>query len=408
MVKASDAPSPRSQAPTVAIVGGGIGGLTAALALLRAGIRPHVYEQADEFGEIGAGIQLGPNAVRLLDRLGFVEELRARAVRPARAIEYRRWSDGRLLGYQATDVGHEERHGAPYLVIHRAHLAELLLAALPEDLLHGGHRCAGVERTERGALVRFEHGATVEADLVVAADGLRSVVRESVVSGQDPAYAGSCAYRGLLPIEHAPLGTAAHSVGIWLGPGRHFVHYPVAAGGLMNVVGLVQLEEWPHGFEPQHVTAAEFGERYADWHPDVRATIEALTDVTQWGLFAGTAMPSWTFGRVVLLGDAAHSMLPFAAQGACQAIEDAVALGAFVGRSPGDLEGALARYERVRMPRASAVQAHARDNATVYNLPDGAEQQRRDAEFARGDGGAWLYGYDVEAVVAEATIAAAS
>ncbi|WP_272475644.1 FAD-dependent monooxygenase [Baekduia alba] len=401
-------PTAASHAPTVAIVGGGIGGLTAALALLRAGIRPHVYEQSPAFGEVGAGIQLAPNAVRLLDRLGFAEELRDRAVRPARAIEYRRWSDGRLLGFQSSDLEHEERYGASYVVIHRAHLLELLLAALPKDLLHAGHRCVGVEQTEGGARVLFEEGTAVEADLVVAADGLRSVVRESVASGHGPAFAGFCAYRALLPIERAPLGDAARSVGIWLGPGRHFVHYPVAGGGLMNVVGLVAFDDWPHGFQPQHVSAAEFAERFAGWHPDVRATIDVLTDVTLWGLFAGTPLPSWTSGRVVLLGDVAHPMLPFAAQGACQAIEDAVALGACLGRAPGDIDGALARYEHVRIPRASAVQAHARENATAYNLPDGAEQQRRDAELARGDGGAWLYGYDVEAAVAEAALAAGS
>lgn len=408
MIDASDAPlQEASQSPAVAIVGGGIGGLTAALALLRAGIRPHVYEQSPEFGEIGAGIQLGPNAVRLLNRLGFAEDLRARAVRPARALEYRRWADGRLLGFQSTEADHEERYGAAYLVIHRAHLLELLRAALPQELLHGAHRCTGVERTERGARVRFEDGTTVEGDLVIGADGLRSVVRESVLSGHGPAFAGSCAYRGLLPLEQAPLGEAARSAGVWLGPGRHFVHYPVA-GGVMNVVGLVALDEWPHGSGPRHVTAADFAEAYAGWHPDVLATIGALTDVTQWPLFAGTPLPRWTFGRVALLGDAAHPMLPFAAQGACQAIEDAVALGACLERAAGDLDGAVARYEQVRMPRASAVQALARDNATVFNLPDGAEQRRRDAALDRDalDEDAWLYGYDVEAEVADAAPAA--
>lgn len=381
---------------TVAIVGGGIGGLATALCLNRAGIDAHVFEQGTEFGEAGAGIQLGPNAVRILHSLGLAVSLRERSVRPTAALDFRRWDDGRLLGFQASADEYEQWYGAPYYVVHRAHLLRALLEQLPTSQLHSGHQCVGVDVRDDSAVVRFADHGGFEADVVVGADGLNSLLRRQTIGDIIPEFTGLGAFRGLVPRASLPESAELASVSVWVGPGQHFVHYPVS-GGLLNLVGLVTLPD-PEPFQRRDATPAQFRQAFADWNPQMLALIDALGHTQLWGLFRVARLPRWVTGRVTLIGDAAHAMLPFAAQGACQAIEDAAALAACLtdGRDDIDVDVALARFEAGRMPRAEQVQALADANAVTFHLEDGPDQIRRDAALAERSRHTldWLFSYD--------------
>ena len=223
----------------VAIVGGGIGGLATALALQRAGIEAEVFEQASELREVGAGIQLGPNAVRLLFRLGLEERLREVAVRPEVVWEYRRWEDARVLFQQKFGDEDESVFGAPYYVVHRADLLGLLSEAVSDDIVHFGRSCIGPTQNGGGVELSFEDGSRARTDIVVGADGIRSTVRDFGVSSKPARFSGLSCYRGLIPIERATPLARRPVVTLWMGPERHFVHYPVSAGRLVNFVGTV-------------------------------------------------------------------------------------------------------------------------------------------------------------------------
>ncbi|MBS0547804.1 MAG: FAD-dependent monooxygenase, partial [Proteobacteria bacterium] len=227
----------------MAVIGGGIGGLSAALHLLKAGLDVHVYEQAPRITEIGAGIQISPNASRLLRRLGLGAAMEAAGVRP-QAVHQRRWDDGRML--QLAPIGREveEAFGSPYYHFHRADLANLLAAAVPAERLHTGHKLVGIDRHGDRVVARFDNGATAEADLLVGADGIHSRVRGIVFGPEKPRFTGCVAWRGLVPAErigHLGIPTVSHS---WIGPGAHCVHYWVSARRLMNVVCVVEQGDW--------------------------------------------------------------------------------------------------------------------------------------------------------------------
>lgn len=385
-----------------AVIGAGIGGLTAALTLARAGLTVRVYEQASALREVGAGIQLAPNATRILHRLGLAEALARAAVRPA-CTEVRRWDDGRVLWSQPLADTVEARFGAPYYHLYRPDLLAVLADALPAGILRLGHRLTALEQGPDGVALRFAGGESARADVVVGADGIHSTVREALFGPESPRFSGSTAYRGLVPIErlaHVPLLRQGYS---WLGPDRHFVHYYVAAGRLLNFVavcpaGAWRLESWSARGRVQDALA-----EFASFHPMVRQIIGAADETFRWALYDRPPLPAWSRGRVTLLGDAAHAMLPFLAQGACQAIEDAVVLaGLLAGADPGAVAGRLVRYEALRKPRATRIQQGSYENATTYHLPDGPAQQERDARYAalareapyaaRG----WLFDYDAE------------
>jgi salicylate hydroxylase len=386
----------------IAIIGGGIGGLSAALHLLKAGLDVHVYEQAAAIGEIGAGIQISPNASRLLIRLGLKPALDARGVRPL-AVNQRRWDDGRTLQRAPVGPEVEAAFGAPYYHLHRGDLAELLGAAVPAERLHLGHRLVGLEPKGERIVARFESGASAESDLLVGADGIHSRVRHLTFGPEKPRFTGCVAWRGLVPAErigHLGIEVASHN---WMGPDGHVVHYWVAGGRLMNVVCVVEHGTWTSESWTDKGDVAEVLARYEGWHPIVRGLIKAFPETFIWALHDRLPLPRWSDGRVTLLGDACHPMLPMMAQGAAQSIEDGAALAALLTAMPDDVPGALARYEALRKPRATRLQEASAANRTRFHLPDGPEQQKRDEAMATsGDRSianiGWLYGHDAALV----------
>lgn len=392
--------------PSVAIIGGGIGGLTAALSLLRAGCDVQVFEQAEILAEVGAGIQVSPNASRILQRLLAPNVLDQSGVRPL-ALHQRRWDDGRTLQRLPLGSSVEAAFAAPYYNFHRADLLAALIDALPGDRVHLGHRFVSLANDDDGATVGFANGRQIKVDMLVGADGIQSAVRRTLFGPQQPRFTGCLAYRGLVPAERlAHLDLEVNST-IWLGPGRHFVHYFVSAGRLVNFVAVVERQTWTSESWTDRGQIADALDAFADWHRQVRDIISAADETFIWALHDRAALPRWSEGRVTLLGDSCHAMLPFMAQGAAQAIEDAAALAACI-REMGarSVAETLRRYEALRRPRTTRLQRISFANKARFHLPDGARQRERDAGLDRRhsaptDAFAWLFGYDAEVLAGE-------
>ncbi len=385
----------------IAIVGGGIGGLAAALFLRQAGQEATVYEQAAELREVGAGIVVSPNMARPLRKLRLLAELERIAVRLDAAWEFRRWNDGRVLFSQPMGEACERMYGAHCYVAHRADLLALLQKALPAQWLRLDHRCTGIGQDGGEASLTFaDRGGRetrVTADAVIGADGIHSTVREALAPGADARFSGLCAFRCLVPQERAPAMALRPVQTLWLGPGRHFVHYPICAGRLVNVVAIAPAGDWRAESWTAEGKIEDMVREFAGWDERLRQLILSATDTKRWALYDRSPLERWTAGRISLLGDAAHAMLPFYGQGAAQAIEDAEALAACLqGAQADSAAAALLRYEEIRRPRASQVQLMSRGRELRNHLPDGPEQLQRDAELARGDplrDSAWLYGH---------------
>jgi salicylate hydroxylase len=381
--------------PRIAIVGAGIGGLAAAAALARHGLHCVVFEQSERFEHVGAGIQLSPNSTRLLDRLGLLQRLSGVATRPD-AIEVHRWEDSALIGRTVLGATCEYVYGAPYLTLHRADLhAALLDAARPADLRTGLRLAKLVERHDDVEL-HFADGSSEWADLVIGADGIRSVVRGAVVP-DEPSYTGLTVHRGLVPAGRVTGRATDPVVRIWLGPGRHCVAYPVHGGRTISFAA-VTAEVVPAWGAAGSV--CDLVDAYAGWHADVLGLLSRADAVTRWALIESAPLIRWCTDRIALLGDAAHPLLPLGAQGANQAIEDAFGLAAHLrAAAPGSMPEALRRYQRLRMARVAAVMASVRRNTEDHHLADGPAQRSRDHEapWARSlERLAWLYSFDAE------------
>jgi salicylate hydroxylase len=397
--RANGASPSRSNPVSVAVVGGGIGGLAAALSLLRVGFDVHVYEQAAELGEVGAGIQLSPNASRVLHELGLAEELARTGVRPL-AMHQRRWDDGRTLLRTPLADAAETAFGFPYYHIHRADLLSALAGVLPAERLHLGHRLIGMDDRGDHVEARFAGGERAAFDVLVGADGIHSQVRRLLFGPERLRFTGCLAYRGLVPAERLRALDLEVAAQLWMGPGRHFVHYFVGGGRLVNFVAAIDQDSWTRESWTDRGEVAHALAEFEGWHPQVRAILAAVDETYIWALFDRAPLERWSAGRVTLLGDASHAMLPFMAQGAAQAIEDGATLAACLADSDADLAAALRLYEAARRPRTSRIQALSLGNKERFHLRDGPRQRQRDAEMSSRatdfsfDAVAWIYGHD--------------
>jgi salicylate hydroxylase len=387
----------------ISVVGGGIGGLTAALALRKAGFEVEVYEQAPELTQIGGGINMGPNAVRILRRLGLTAGLDREGVRPL-FTHQRRWQDGRTLQRAPLNPLCEELYGAPHITIHRADLLSVIASGLPAEHIHLGHRLIGLESKSEFVEAWFDNGIRITTDILVGADGINSAVRAALFGEAAPVFAGCVAYRGLVPLERLAdleLETGNQS---WVGPGAHLVHYPVSRGRLLNFVGWTEHDEWNREDWTDRATVGRALAAFEGWHPQVRRIISAAATCFIWALFDRDPLSKWSIGRTTLLGDACHPMYPFMGQGAAQAIEDGAALAACLSAAGnGDPAAALQHYERLRLPRVTRLQDMSRANKIRFHMRDGPAQETRDAEWAKAadrspDALRWLYDYDAGAV----------
>lgn len=354
----------------LAIVGAGIGGLTAALALQRAGFKVTVYEQAPELGEVGAGLSLSPSAAHALRYLGLGPALDAASYLPEdQAV--RHYQDGRAL--QWTNRGHAllEKYGERYYLIHRADLHDALAAAVranDPEAIRLGQRCTGVTQTGDPVQISFEDGATADADTVIGADGSRSRVRCALFGDDGPKYTGYIAWRGIVPMERVPPRLLDPPSGIFVGPGHLVNRYPVRSGTLLNFVAFAERKEWEEEGWSIRSTVDELVKEFAGWHPEVLGFLAAVPPelLFKWGLFDREPLTNWCRGRVGLLGDAAHPILPFLGHGAVLAIEDAIVLGRAFAESASVAE-ALSRYEAARMARASFVVRESRKAVKIFH-----------------------------------------
>jgi len=363
-------------APHVLIVGGGIGGLFAANALVAHGLRVSVYEQAPALGEIGAGVFLTPNSVRQLQRVGLESAVERSGTRVGTGSQYFRQDGTPIAPVQVTDsAGWNATFG-----MHRADFIGLLAGALPAAVVHTGHRCVGCDQEDDVVRLSFANGAVAEGDIVVAADGIHSELRQHIVPPSRPVFSGSVAYRGLVPHERVPQWSTS-SWQMWLGQSKHFLTFPVRAGKLINFVGFVPADEemkesWSAPGDPD-VLRAEF----AGWDPRIGSVLRHVQATFRWALYDREPLPTWTKGRLTLLGDAAHPMLPHLGQGANQAIEDGMALATILARAERKtILAALLAYERLRRERVGQVQRGARENGLRYDSAY-ADLGVRDAEI---------------------------
>jgi salicylate hydroxylase len=365
---------------SVLIAGAGIGGLTAALALVRQGFHVRLFDQAEKLEEAGAGIQLPPNATRILVGLGLAGRLKAGIVEPA-AIRLRSAASGRDIAVLPLDAV-SESYGGPYWVIHRADLQKALAGAVAEEtrialtlgapvddftIGQDGVRAAVLHR--RRGMTATDHGGA----LLVGADGLWSRVRALLGDAAAPRFVGRGAFRAIVPAALLPAGDCEPIISVWLGPGGHVVHYPVRAGAAVNIVAVCggwQSENWQKETWSTGATRDEVLERFpaAAWAPALRALLAAPERWQKWALYDRAPLRSWGRGPVTLLGDAAHPMLPFLAQGAAMAIEDSAVLTRELSRAPDDRVAALRRYEAARHPRTARIQRAARHNDFHYHL----------------------------------------
>ena len=386
---------------SVVIVGGGIGGLFAANALIAHGLKVSVYEQAPALGEVGAGVFLTPNSVRQLERVGLGPAVERWGARVGPGSHYFRHDGTVIAPVQVTDSsGWNATFG-----MHRADFIELLAKALRPGVVHTGHRCNSFTHDNDKACVSFANGNAAEADVVIGADGIHSELRPYVFPPSNPVFHGSVAYRGVVAHERIPQWPTDRWL-MWLGKGKHFLAFPVRAGKLLNYVGFVPTdlemkESWSAPGDPD-VLRAEF----AGWDPRIEELLQQVEKTFRWALYDREPLATWTKGRLTLLGDAAHPMLPHLGQGANQSIEDGMALATILSRaSRKTAPSALIAYERLRRERVAQVQRGARENGMRYDSAY-SDLGVRDAEItAHATFRKQLYDHDV---VPEAQVAAAS
>lgn len=388
----------------VIVAGCGIGGAALALALQKFNIAHVVLEQAPRLEEVGAGVQLSPNGVAVLQHLGVHEALRKLAFQPQDLL-YRDWQSGQVLMRNPLMPQVAEQFGAPYYHAHRADLLAVLTQGLDPATLRLGSRITDVAQDEQGVRATLADGSVEQGDLLVGADGIHSLVRTRFFEADRPQASGCVAWRGIVDADaarHLGITPSAH---LWLGPERSAVIYYVSGGRKLNWICIGsspgnRRESWS-----ATATVEEVLQEYTGWHPEVRQLIALTHKPFVTALYDRAPLASWVNGRIALLGDSAHAMLPYHAQGAVQSMEDAWVLARLLERADGDLAGALQRYQSLRMDRTARVQAQSRVAEQRFHMSDPQEVAQRNAKFSKYDAqysGAflpqqqWLFGYDAE------------
>jgi salicylate hydroxylase len=385
----------------VAIIGGGIGGATAACALAQAGLEVSVYEAAPELKEIGAGVALHPNAMRVLRMIGVEDAVRGVAGRS----EYAVTCDGRT-GRTISRISRAQQaatYGLAGATVHRADLLDVIAAALPTGSVTLGKRCATVQSHDDVAVARFEDGSEIEADIIIGADGIHSRVRKALFGPDDPTFTGKICYRSVVPVDAITGAKPSTDNAQWLGPHGTIVLYPLRGNQLVNVVAHYDDEHYRHESWINECDRQEVLDRYAGWHESLLRVFAAGDTWYKWALYDRDPIPRWTQGRITILGDAAHPMLPYLGQGACQAIEDGAVLATALQAEPDDPQQGLQRYERTRRPRASRVVLAARERGVSNHLSSPLAARKRDVTIAlrkrfgrdtEGRGAGWIPEYD--------------
>ena len=384
----------------VAIVGAGIGGLSAAAALRRRGVDAEVFEQAPALGEVGAGVALAANGLRLLDAIGVADALEA-ASSTLGGGYFQLREDGSFI----STIRAPGSQGGPTRVygVHRADLIDVLRTVVPDSVIHTGHRLVALAQDEDGVDLTFENGATFRADAVIGADGIHSIVRAALGFTDSPVSSGTAAYRALVPVTSPDMWEWGTSK-IWIGPGRHFLVYPVRQDRLINIVAVVpalggEKDSWSAPGDPK-----ELANEFAGWDPVVQDLIARVDSTFLWGLFDRAPLPHWVDGRIALLGDAAHAMLPHLGQGANQTMEDGFTLAAALeGVDRDGVADALKRYEGLRYDRANTVQRVSRESGNLFDTAERGRFEDRDARLQRvGPFYAWLNAHDADSLTAPA------
>jgi salicylate hydroxylase len=391
----------------VIVIGGGIGGLAAALALLKRGIDVELYEQSPELKEVGAGIQIGPNGTRVLYALGLEKALEEIRVQPV-SRELRHWSTGETWTWFELGETLVRRFGTPHLAFHRSDLHAALtnaVRAFKPDAITLNKKCIAVAQAGEVAEVRFEDRTSAAAPYAVGADGIHSTVRASLFGADKPEFTGCVAWRGLIEMERLPPHLRRLVGTNWLGPHGFVLHYPVRRGELMNVISIVERDDWRVESWMIAGTPNEHANDFAGWHEDVQTLIAKIETPYKWALMVRAPMPSWSKGRITLLGDACHPTLPFLGQGAVMAIEDGYILAACLEKCFREPRKALSRYEEIRRERTSAVVRKAQENRAMAFEPRLADENAFAEAIARdwmklrvSERLDWLYNYDATAI----------
>jgi salicylate hydroxylase len=389
--------------PRILIAGAGLGGLTAALALLKKGFDVRIYEQASDLKEIGAGVQLAANGTRVLQELGLAPQLR-RIGTELTGKQIRLWNTGQT--WKLIDLGsaHVEKYGAPYFTLHRADLHGALVDAVKAekpDAFHLQSRAVGFEQMDGQVTLHFEGKESVTGDVLIGADGVHSKIRQGLFGPDKPKFTGCMAWRGLVDTRGLSDTITREGGVFWLGPGAHIVHYPVRGGEFLNFIGIINRDDWRVESWTASGTTEECLNDFKDWNEDVQQMVRQIAIPFKWALITREPLPRWTEGRVSLLGDACHSTLPLLAQGANMALEDGFVLARCLEKHRDDLEQGLRSYENARRERTTKIvnaSTDQLDRNTTSALGDPAsaaahiakewEQQRINDRYD------WVYGYD--------------
>jgi len=399
--------NPNKSKSHVLIAGGGLGGLTAALALLRAGFDVDVYEQAPSLTEVGAGIQISANGSRVLYELGLKDALAPLIFLPEGKI-IRMWNTGETRPLFDLGVESIRLYGFPFFMLHRADLLDVLAAAVRQykpDAIHLNSRCANYQQDANGVSLTLQDGTVVRGDVLIGADGIHSKVRETLFGTDQPRFTGTIAWRGLIRRQDLPPHLLKPVGTNWVGPGGHVVHYFVRGGKLLNFVGIRENTEWQVESWTAQGTTDECLQDFTGWHEDVQTLVRHIATPYKWALKVREPMKEWVRGRIALLGDACHSTLPYLAQGASMGFEDAAVLARCLADRTTGIEAALSRYENARRDRTSKIVNQSTETGKVFHNKDFSDPEKARAYLCQQwspdqitERYRWLFTYDATAV----------